>query len=372
MNKKIIIFISVLFLCFDCNFKASFCNCLFKKSIKTKNDFSCTYSKFFTRKDFKKTSKKEYIWIQKSTKPFRELILSWNAFRPKRGKFSFFVSVKHNYWSNWYKIAEWGANSQQTFVNTKNPFVHVKHVRTELKRRRKALAFRIKVKAENGADIRKIKALFVCISKGNGSFKIEKPNINLPDVYVKRVPRQSQMVIKHKRAADLCSPTSISMIVNYFLKNKKICKSFIGGLNNYVRQIAKKIHDDSYLDIYGNWILNVAQAFDSAKGKAFFKVERLNNFSNLYNYLKNNIPVAVSVRGHLNGGAKTYENGHFVVVIGWKRDRKAVICLDPAFKGSRKIARAYNIYNFLARCGNSTSPNLPYVPIPRNFVDQIN
>ena len=66
--------------------------------------------------------------------PFNELILSWNAKRPLKGKLSFFVSVKHNYWSRWDKLAEWSHNGQQTFVNSRSPFVHTKHVKIEVKR----------------------------------------------------------------------------------------------------------------------------------------------------------------------------------------------------------------------------------------------
>ena len=49
--------------------------------------------------------------------PFSELILSWNASRPQKGKFVFWVNIKHKNWSGWRKIAEWGKDGQKTFIH---------------------------------------------------------------------------------------------------------------------------------------------------------------------------------------------------------------------------------------------------------------
>ena len=333
-----------------------------------KNKFSWTQSKYFSEEDFvneKGLKKKVYIW-ESSTDPFTELILSWNAFRPKKGRFIFKVSVKHHHWSPWYPVAEWKPDFQQTFVNSRNPFVHAKHVKVELKKRQKATAFRVAAIAENGARLKDLKALFACLSNSN-KFCPGRSDLDLPSLRVKGVPRQSQMVLDHPRFRDLCSPTSLCVLLGYFGRHLKTSFEFgndlVGGLSDYIPDFAKKVHDDSYLDIYGNWILNVAQAFDSAKGNVFFRVEKLNNFKELYSYLKRNIPVAVSVRGYLRGAVKSYDNGHFIVVVGWDNQKKAVLCIDPAFQPSWKTARAYRLRDFLTAWG--TSRNLSYISIPK-------
>lgn len=328
----------------------------------TNKKFSSTCSKFLTNEDIKNRDgsiKNSYIWQASVQNPFTELILSWNALRPKaKGKFSFYVSVKHNYWSGWYRIAEWSTNSQQTFVNTKNPFVHCKHVRLELEKNRKASAFRIKAVAQNGASLKNLKALFVCLSDMK-KFCVNKPNLKLSSVKARRIIPQSQMTLNHPRHRDLCSPTSLSMVVNYFLGSSK-------SLKDYIPEFAKKVHDDSYLDIYGNWILNVAQAYDSTKGNVFFRVQRLNGFNELYYFLSKQTPVAVSVRGYLKGGAKPYDNGHFILVVGWDQKRQAFLCIDPAFSPNSKTLRAYNVDSFLTAWG--TSRNLSYVALPRETI----
>ena len=326
------------------------------------NNFSEIQSKyFFANEQINGTNSDSYVWEESKVKPFSELILSWNAFRPQKGKFSFWVSVKHSYWSRWYKLAEWGHNFQQTFVNTRNFFVKAKHVRIELKKWKRANAFRIKVKAENGAELKNLKALFVCLSNPNNFHMENVSDISYPSICIKGVPKQSQKTLNHSRAGDFCSPTSLSMIINYFYK-----KNSYVDLKSYVVDFAKKVHDDSYLDIYGNWLLNVAQAFDSSAGNVFFKVERLKNFSELYSCLKKRIPVAVSVRGYLRGGAKAYDRGHFIVIVGWDNKRKAVLCIDPAFLGKKRTLRAYGIKDFLQVWG--TSRNLSYVAIPKRNI----
>ena len=61
-----------------------------------------------------------FIWECEPNFPFTELILSWNAMRPERGKLTFWVNIKHNSWAGWQRLAEWGATSQRTFVNKLN------------------------------------------------------------------------------------------------------------------------------------------------------------------------------------------------------------------------------------------------------------
>ena len=334
-----------------------------QKSIVHPN-FSQTYSKFFddAEQEVETDDSLFYIWEQTSQLAFDELILSWNALRPEKGKITFYVSIKHSDWSPWHRIAEWGPNFQRTFVNKLNPYVHTKHVRVEMQRKKLGTAFKIKAVFADGAPKKSLNALFACVANMK-LFKTSMPNLNRPSLAVEGVPQQSQM-INHPRAQDLCSPASTSMIINYFARklygpNSQLASS---NMRSYLTNFAAKVHDNGPLNIYGNWLLNVAQAHDSSNGKIFYRVERLNNFNELYNYLLKEIPVAVSVR-RLKGGATPYSNGHFMVVVGWNRAKKTVICIDPAFKKNKATLKSYKIHHFLAAWG--LSRNLSYIPIPR-------
>lgn len=334
-------------------------------------DYSHTYSKFFDSSapstDTLNTNTNDTsneitsIWENNNTAVFDELILSWNALRPEEGKISFFVSIKHDTWSPWHRIAEWGPNFQRTFINKLNPYVHTKHVRVEMQRGRLAKGFKIKAVFSNGAKKESLNALFACVSNMK-QFKISRAVINKPTLAIRGVPQQSQM-INHPRAQDLCSPASTSMIINYFARKLYGPKDDIvkANMRDFLSDFAPKVHDNG-IDIYGNWLLNVAQAHDSSQGKIFYRVVRLNNFNELYNYLSKEIPVAVSVRS-LTGGATPYANGHFIVVVGWNNTKKRVICIDPAFKKNKATLKSYKISHFLAAWGRSR--NLTYIPIPR-------
>jgi hypothetical protein len=329
------------------------------KAFSTQSDvFSKTFFKFI---DENGPNKDEQVWECSSVEPFTELILSWNAFRPTCGKYTFWVSVKHFKWSNWQRIAEWSSKSQRTFVNKLNSYVHTKHVRVEMQRGMRASGFRIKAVCQKGAEPENLQALFVCVSDLK-KFKSENfYHLNFASKLVRGFPRYSQMILDHPRYRDLCSPTSTGLTVNYFMKK------FYGGgecdLSNYLTSFANCVHDNGYLDIYGNWPLNAAQAYHSSEGNVFFRVERLNSFKDLYKYISNEIPVIVSVR-KLRGGATPYTNGHFMVVVGWDERKQAVLCIDPAFSSNSQTPKAYKLRNFLSAWARST--NLTYIPLPKD------
>jgi hypothetical protein len=301
-----------------------------------------------------------FIWECEPNFPFTELILSWNAMRPEQGKMTFWINVKHHSWAGWQRLAEWGSRSQRTFVNKLNRCVHTTHSKVEMKKGLMGSAFQVKVVFQKGANPKNLKALFVCVSNLK-KYKDCCCRSNLDSVIVNGVPRQSQMVLNHPRYRDLCSPTSTGIIVNYFMK--KLYGYSSRDLNNYMVDFADKVYDNGYLDIYGNWPLNVAQAYDSTYGNVFFRVERLNGFDDLYKYLSKKIPVAVSVR-KLRGGATPYSNGHLMVVVGWNSEKQCVLCIDPAFARNSQTPKAYRLRSFMRAWGRST--HLSYIPIPRD------
>ncbi len=297
------------------------------------------------------------IWHKVSPIPFSELITSWNSFNPKKGYYSVFVNIKtNNKWSEWDRLAEWGKKWQKTYCNTRKPIIHTKHVRIELQKKVLGSEFKIKIVARNGADIKNIKAIFANVSNWQ-KFIEQRPAKFLQNTCITDVPKVSQWWLAHHRRKDLCSPTSISMITEYFCTKKNIAHK--SELKKEAVRFADSIRDHS-LNIFGNWLFGVLRAFPQTNGKVFYKVERLNNFESLHKHLVNKIPVAVSIRGSLRGGAWPYKNGHFVVIIGWDNKKRSVICIDPAFRVKKDIVRYYKIEDFVKAWGKSK--NLSYVP----------
>lgn len=322
--------------------------------------FSKVYSKSFigSCNSFKSNS---IIWEQKESIPFTELIMSWNAHRPKQGYYMFYVSVLNNTWSPWVRFAQWGNNHQRTFAGDSN-FFKVAYSRVIMKNNYKGKGFRVKIAALNGASIFGIHKLYSCLSDLS-KFKIFKRCQNLQSVKLDSVPRQSQKVLDHERTGDLCSPTSVGIVVSYLCSKMKINHNFSNNLPHKIVEFSRKVHDDGVLQIYGNWMLNTAQAYDSSGSKIFSRVERLNDFLDIYKYLRNKIPVVVSIRG-IKGGATPYANGHLLVVVGWDKEKQNVCCVDPAFPSNSATKISYNINDFLSAWGRSR--NLAYVFLPKD------
>lgn len=266
-----------------------------------------------------------------------EFVVCFNADRPSSGYFVFSLRVrdeKTGKWGPWYKMYEWGRGVQRSF--------HEKHadgvydcVRLDLKKGKLADGFWLKVESIGGADVRNIKMLSVCVSDLK-KFVPERHRKRYRDcapVYVEGVPSWSQMVLEHPRVKSICSPTSLSMVLTYLLKKNLDPVLFAAGVR------------DQKLDIFGNWVFNMAHAYEVCPLYRF-DVRRLHSFATLYHLLRQGNPVVVSVRGRLRGAPRSYPAGHLLVVVGF--DLRHVICHDPAALSVGEVVRLYDLEDFLA------------------------
>jgi len=337
--------------------------------------FSKTICKFFaegTVHTARRGNNDEVVWGKKKTDPFNELILSWNALRPGQGHLTIWVAVNtaasgKPQWSSWHRLALWGAKRQLTFLNKMHPYVHTRHCRVALQHGRLAYGFRARVVFHDGAKPESLKALFGCISRLNHH------KLVLPDKSIKTVkphPRYtkiSQFMLNHPRKKDICSPVSTAMVVSYFHRLMYGTKPH-RSMSQYALEFTKNVHDQGYLNIYGNWILNTAHAFHALNGDVYFSVQRLNSFYDLYHYIAQRIPVVVSVR-RLPGGATPYAGGHLLVVIGWDNEARRVICLDPAFAPHHATLKSYPLLPFIRAWGRSN--NLSYVALTKPMLQEL-
>ncbi len=251
----------------------------------------------------------EYIWEEKKTMPATEFVLSWNALRPRQGYYSFYVRLKRKSWTDWRKVAEWGSDIQKSFFEERRIEQKIRLLPEEA---RVITAFQVKIIACKGALLRDVDALHACLCYEE-KCRIVKPSRVLDSILVAGVPRQSQMTlpIEHAQARRICSPTSTSMVLSYFLndKGKKGDRCVVDPLD-----FAALAYDQGN-DIYGNWALNVSAAYDVGGGKVRSYVAHLDSFNQLYDYLLQGTPVVVSVKGPLRGGAAPYKAGHLLVVV---------------------------------------------------------
>ncbi len=333
-------------------------------------EFSKTICRFFEDhelSDVQKRGDNHIVWTKEATDPFGELIVSWNALRPSQGYIAIWVSVLHHgNWSSWHRLAVWGRKLQKTFLHKTHPIVHTLHSRVELQNGNLARGFKIKVTFHKGAKPPILKALFGCISRLN-QHKIIHPDQTLPTAIIKKGHTKiSQFMLNHERKKDICSPVSTAMMVSYF-HQKQYGTIPHHSMPDYALSFAHNVLDQSYLNIFGNWMLNTAHAFDAMNGEVYFSVQRLNSFYDLHHYISNKIPVVVSVR-RLPGGATPYAGGHLLMVTGWNSETKSVICIDPAFSPHHATLKSYPLMHFIRAWGRSS--NLSYVPMLKSMLTQ--
>ncbi len=281
------------------------------------------------------------FFFTKSDLPmFSQLLLSWNALRPKKGHFSFFVQARNAHtlkWGSWHRMFEWGKDLQRSHVTTSDGFSKYVHVRLETEAFQLADGFRIKVVGAKGTSLSLLKGLAITTVNMN-AFKPEyvtRDLSQLSSVSVSNVPKISQISLNHPEHQRICSPVSCTMLSQFLTKNKVdpihfAQRSFDKGLNSY-----------------GSWPFNMAHAFERSKGKAWFYNTRLNSFRDIHKQLKRGIPAIVSVRGTLAGAPRPYPHGHLLTVVGYDADAKEVICHDSAKEGHENVEQRYSLADFL-------------------------
>lgn len=303
-------------------------------------DWTWFYKKIFSDNQVARLhSEKERVFSKEDTQPFTQLLFSWNAVRPEDGHFQFLAQVRNaktKQWGDWHTMAEWGAHVQRSFYNTVPTGSKYCYVRLEVPGSVQADGFRIKVVAKK-TDLSGMRGLFVSIADYN-LFKRERIDTritDLPSVAISGVPLQSQKILDHPKKDSICSPTITSVLVSYLLGHRISPVEF-----------AQKAYDTG-LSAYGSWPFNTAHAYEMAQGKALFMVRRMQSFADVHHLLCQGMPVIVSVRGNIEGAAKIYDEGHLLMIVGWHKKTKKVLCRDSAFLSNKQTAVAYDIHSFL-------------------------
>ena len=154
-------------------------------------------------------------------------------------------------------------------------------------------------------------------------------------------PCISQMKRDEKIAHKICSPTSLTMLLNRLGENLK------------VEDVAYSCFDYNYNE-FGNWTYNVAYA-GSLGYKAYVEYGGIDS---LIREISNGNPIEVSVKYTNDINKKEYPyienaplttNGHLIVVCGIEvnKDGKWIIVNDPAGKDDKSVRLKYKLEEFM-------------------------
>lgn len=278
-----------------------------------------------------------FIWEKITPSPFDELIVSWDAQRPSTGAYLLRLSVLTDQWSPWLDYAAWSTNDQHTFQQ-ENTEWHIKTYQDSLECLNgiQATGFRVWVEAQNRADLQGFRGIHACATDLKRHAVLDSIPANCPDHLHLDVPKISQMALQDARNTRLCSPTSTTAVLQF------LSQSPLPHPLSFANEVI-----DTAFDIYGNWILNTAQAAHYLKAPWQCYVTRLTSFEHILERLSKGYPVIVSIRGPLAGSALPYQSGHLLVVRGYAPDTQEVLCMDPAFAEDEETSIAYPLQDFI-------------------------
>lgn len=265
---------------------------------------------------------------------FSELVPSWNVLVGDSSKISILIAVGNSEgYSKYFTMAMWREDYKSSFGNQEDDFARVS-VDT------------IITKIEN-IDRIKFRIVF-----GKGETDTILKNISIttkesPEVYTydKTVLREKEITVEPRQQLSIpsvgrviCSPTSLSMVLNYYNHTAA------------AEVVAESVYDNGS-SMYGNWSFNASYA--GGFEDMYSRVEYTRNLSVLMDYLNDDIPLVMSIKTSnkesLIGSIMAYPSGHLVVLTGFKQvdGEWFAIINDPAEYQDELVRREYQLDQFL-------------------------
>ncbi len=272
------------------------------------------------------------------TDNFNTLVASWNVNTPGKTNIEVFIQVKvEDKWTMWYSYGQWSQNNDSGSVrNQSDKFGELSIDTLEIFCGKYANALRYKVQLKREDEIVEspsIKAIYITMN--TSSKNINEPSKDINYLVELDLPERTQMTVA-EIGDRICSPTSVSMVLEYY------------GKDISTEEVASGVFDNE-ADIYGNWSYNAS--FAGMEGLNSY-VARFNNVDEIKKKITEGIPVIASIKTKskdaLFGAPQAYPNGHLIVVRGFKEKdgEEYVIVNDPASPQIKNVRREYKLSEF--------------------------
>ncbi|UCC80543.1 MAG: C39 family peptidase [Candidatus Zixiibacteriota bacterium] len=261
---------------------------------------------------------------------FEQLILSWNIrYQEDPGRFHFSLEVSGDSFS-WYRFSylTWGDSSYKDSSGEKSiegigrVDVDVLKLSKPMRYARVIVDYSGNQKGEK-AFLRRLALSFSSDNPGWREYGKYHSKIDGLDysTFKLSVPYITQRSVEENKLGGACSPTSVSMVLNYH------DRGVIPG------EIFWEAYDYRN-EIIGNWPFNVQAAFSNGLSKTW--VERHCGFDEIYQEVAEGKPVVISIKFGYdelpNSPIHETTDGHIIVVVGFDGP-DSVICNDPAGHG---------------------------------------
>jgi len=271
----------------------------------------------------------------KTAFPFTQALAGANASLGPKDRLELALQVyDERGWSPWFEFGGFSQDGETGSVkNQQNRFGRMATDILTLSSAAERLRYRVTIKAAAGstAFFRLASVTYTSTAAGyNEAFAVKK-HASFKSVLLD-VPKCSQMTQRVTYYRDICSPTSVTMILNHF------------GLKTRVLDTAAGVRDTTE-NIYGNWTLNTMYAGTLG---LYAWPTRLNSLEDARGYLAAGIPLAASVTfgpDELRKSPLKKTAGHLLVIKGF--DAKGNILInDPAAAHKNTVGRVYDRKEF--------------------------
>ncbi len=262
-------------------------------------------------------------------KAFEELVLSFNLRDLNSGSITFMVSIgKEDQFSEFYVMGSWLNGKYRSMSGQNDDFAKV-NIDTLVNKNINNDLIKLRIVINPGKET-KLKNITITTKKNNINLSYDENDLINK---VLEVPKIAQLSVPNIGNL-ICSPTSITMVLNYYQNDFD------------VKDVANDVLD-SVANIYGNWTFNTSYA-GSIEGLIGY-VEYINDFKDVINYIKNDIPVVFSITTNaisdLEGSIMSYPQGHLIVLIGFEEinGKWYGVFNDPAEYEDIKVERKYSM-----------------------------
>jgi len=264
---------------------------------------------------------------------FDTLVPSWNATAPTGTSLRCEIRVRANGTrSGWYVLGNWSASQRGSVSNQRDSIGSVDVDTLKLNLPAQAFQYRftlISADPKQTPSLRLVAVNYASLRDG-----LRGPAVSPAPGWFRDlpVPVQSQLLQTANLAWDVCSPTSLAMVLQYW----KIPAS--------VPEVISGVRDQTN-GIYGNWPFNTA--FAGRQGLEAY-VNRFTSMVELQNEIAASRPVVTSIRfaaGELANAPITSTSGHLLVVRGFTANGD-VIVNDPVAPNLAEVRRVYQRAQF--------------------------
>ncbi len=290
------------------------------------------YTLFLTPSDFKnlKINKDLQVFVSKTIKApfnFDSLVPSLNViYKSKDAAVLMQCAVKTEQgWSPLYKLFYLSKNYKKTFSDLKDKFIS-RQADTIIPRTKTA-AFKLQITVLGNAKINLITAALTNRDiKHNTELSLESLGVTNIELPIKPIS-QKEYKIKSLRN-EICSPTSLTMALNYF--GKKV------NLDNTIKGVF-----DEGAKIYGTWPFNTAYAGELGLKSC---VVRCSSLAQAEAEIYQARPLIISIEfknGELKNAPVKQTEGHLIILTGLDENGD-FIAIDPAAKTAKTARRIYS------------------------------